>query len=105
MITEAPLIKVKTLSAKMARQIQVVHWSYDEIAKEIHEGFMEDTVRPIGWAQGEVIDGIPDNVRAWLVQYDGNWYWISAPYGGKLGPGQPDWMAVCCKNLQQIFIG
>lgn len=104
-VRESELIKVKAMSKSMAKQIQVVNISYDEIAKQIIEGFRNDTVRPTGWACGEVIDGIPNNSKAWLVEYEGNWYWITAPYGGKLGEGQPEWMTVCCKNLPQVFIG
>lgn len=104
MLQEAHLIKVKAMSKSMARQVTVTHFN-DEVGKKIVDGFRSDIVRPTAWAAGEVLDGIPDNARAWLVSFEGNWYWISAPYAGKCEEGVPEWMKVCCKNLPQIFIG
>jgi hypothetical protein len=104
MFKDTDLIKVKAMSKNMAKQVTVVVY-HDEIGKKILEGFRADTVRPTAWACGEVLDGIPDNVRAWLVSFEGNWYWISAPYGGKVADGSPEWMQVCSKNLPQVFIG
>ena len=103
-MNEVPLIKVKAMSKSMARQVTVTYFN-DDMGRKIVEGFRHDTVRPTAWACGEVLDGIPDNVRAWLVQFEGNWYWIPAPYGGKCEDSQPEWMKVCCKNLSQVFIG
>jgi hypothetical protein len=86
---ESELVKVKALSKSMARQIMVVHTSYDEMTKRIVEEFRIGTIRPIAWACGEVIDGIPNGCKVWLVEFEGNLYWVNAPYGGKITEGQP----------------
>ncbi len=107
MITSKPLVQVKAMSKAMAKQVQVAPNNSDEW-KAILEALRTDMTRPTGWASGEIIDGIPDNTRAWLVQYpfpNGDYWWIAAPYGGKVTNGVPDWMKVCTENLTQIFVG
>lgn len=104
---ETPLIRVKAMTKYMAKQITVTHYN-DAVGKEIIEAMKNDLCRPIAWASGEVLDGIPDCSKAWLIQYPhgtGNFYWLPAPYGGKVDKFSPEWMSVCAKNLPQVFIG
>lgn len=104
MLCEAPLIKVKAMSRSMAKQVTVLAFS-DDLCREIIKAFQADTCRPLAWCQGEVLDGIPDNTRAWLVEYEGTLYWITAPYKGRCGDGTPEWMQTCTRGLQQVFVG
>lgn len=97
------LIKVKSLTAKMARQITVVHFN-DVMGKTLIEYMKKDFVRPLAWASGEVLDGIPDMSKAWLIEFEGNLYWMAAPYNGKIDESSPDWMKTCVAGLQQVFI-
>jgi len=104
MLHDVNLVKVKTLNRRMAAQIEVA--TYDSpLGKQILKDLREDLTRPLAWAQGEMVDGIPDMGKAWLMSHEGNLCWLSAPYGGKVSDSSPEWMVDCCKNLPQVFIG
>ena len=98
MISDVLLIKVKTLTKKMADQIQVTNYT-EETGKRLLE------MRPLAWASGEVIDGIPNGGRAWLFENEQQLWWMSAPYGGRVSERAPDWLNLYAKNLPQVFIG
>jgi len=104
MLQNKPLITVKALSTKMAKQISIAYLN-EGVGRKILEAFKSDTCRPIAWANGEVLDGIPDMSKAWLVEFEGTLYWMVAPYCGKCDETSVEWMKVCCKDLPQVFIG
>ena len=104
MYKDVSLIKVKTLTKKMAQQIEVVPYNCERF-KSLTNQFRTDTLRPIAWAQGNLIDGISCVSKAWLVEDGSQLVWISAPYSGKVSESTPDWLDTCTKNLPQIFIG
>lgn len=103
MFTDVSLVKVKTLTRKMANQIQIALYNDGREGSTILKGFQADTIRPLAWADGTVLDGF-DYQRVWLVEFQGCLYWIAAPYGGRVSNSTPEWMETCCKNLPQIFI-
>jgi len=98
------IIKVKTLSKKMAAQIQPAKLPDGKVGKQISAALMNGTLKPIAWAQGNMIAGVPNTGRAWLIEFLGELYWAAAPYGGKVSEGTPDWLARCAKDLPQVFI-
>ena len=104
MIRDVSLVKVKALTKKMAEQIQLTSYT-EPIGKRILEALRQDYVRPLAWASGGVIDGIPEVGRAWLIEFESQLFWMSAPYGGRVSDSTPEWMETCCKNLPQLFIG
>lgn len=100
----ADLIKVKTLSARYAKQIACAH-STGPTGRQIIRALQAGAIKPIAWASGRVLDGFPDHVKVWLVSFAGNLYWIVAPYDGNYDANSPEWLINACMNLEQIFIG
>lgn len=83
MLAETNLLKVQTITAKLAKQIQVV--KYDSapgsLHTEIREQLTKDYVRPAGWVLEEVLphSHMTASGRYWLVQMKGQYYWFVAP--------------------------
>jgi hypothetical protein len=75
------LLSVTTLTKKLASQIQVASYSHDpeSLHRKIMHALANDKLTPIGWCNGNVLDGIPDGCRAWLVKHQGQLVWIVAP--------------------------
>ena len=79
-VKQKSLIQVSTLTAKLAKQIEKVPYCHDGVGKEIcaafEAGMTTDVSLPPYWTWGRMLDGMPDNVRCWLIQYKGQWYWM-----------------------------
>lgn len=103
LLRESELIKVKAMSKSMAKQIQICTPYGDETYRAIIKAFEADTCRPIGWVAGDTV--CADGYKYWLVDYEGQFYFVLAPYAGRASQGTPEWMQICCKNLPQVFIG
>lgn len=95
-----------TISRRVAGQIRVARYP-DKPFKELMEGFRGDTLRPMGWVDGECLPSGHDYGPVWLVEYEGGLWWIKAPYQGdpeKATEDQKGWMVLCTKGLKQIFL-
>lgn len=91
-MNNTPLIKVNTLSKKLAQQITLLpddHTSLkDRVAdsrnpvskqNRIYEGLTKRHTGPLGWVMGATLgNGARPNVKFWLVKMDDQLYFIKA---------------------------
>jgi hypothetical protein len=99
-------VEVTTMSRKVASQIRMARYP-DPVYKAILNGCKHDTLRPIGWVDGEHLPSNTEYGPIWLMNVDGGLWWIKAPYQGdpdKAMEDQKDWMVLCTKDLKQIFL-
>jgi hypothetical protein len=107
MLTEADLIKVKTLTLKYAKQISIMQYTTDRSKpfQLILEEIRKDTLRPMGWVVADMLDDSPTwypsaSGKFWLVQWCGQLFWIPAPTDGTKVTAE-----MYILTLPQIFIG
>lgn len=77
MTTDVTLVKVKTMTKSMAKQIQVVKldWKEGSPFRKIRAALEADTVRPLGWTPGMNL-GCSDEVDFWLIEFEGRLWWF-----------------------------
>ena len=106
MLGKSDLLKVSTLSAKLAHQIQIVIHG-NELAKSIYTAIAIGRSFPVGWiSHSTLIKGGFSNCL-WLVKYGNQWYFIEVPpesdtdvWAG-FAKGQ---LTKVLNNLEQIFM-
>jgi hypothetical protein len=105
-VSESPIVKVKTLSKKMAEQIRIVY--PDSEVKEVHEtamrlllGIENRRIFPIGWVNWKLIGG-DMNIVVWLVEFGNQFYWLERP-----AEGSAHWHESfgVHRDVPQLFIG
>lgn len=85
-VTETALLKVKTISKKMAEQIQ--HVPYKRGGKDqptlwdrIHQALEAEEVKPIGWVPPVVLDSNYP-LGFWLIHFENRYWWWMCPNHG-----------------------
>lgn len=81
-LKETNLFQVKTLSAKLAKQIQVIHldWNKDSLHQQVWLALKLEKARPLGWVPGSAIGmAVQVNTKFWLIRWNGQYYWYVAP--------------------------
>lgn len=90
-ISDNNLIKIKTISKSMVKQIQHVPYkrSGDKanptLWDRIYNALMDGRIKPIGWIPGDVV-GSSDYVSFWLIHFENRYWWFMCPdKGSNLG--------------------
>jgi len=81
-LKEQNLIKIKSLQQKHANQIEKVTGNWHPKWKWMWEALRDNyaEVKLLYWAVSRPLDGMPDNMKVWLVQVEGkHLYWLAAP--------------------------
>lgn len=103
LVQEKALIKIKTLTPKIAAQITVVNFDSraNGLFMKIRTAYREEKAEVIGWVAYDAIDlpsvYRPASGRLWLVELEGDYYWIPSP-----DLTSSDWIH---QNPKQLFIG
>lgn len=106
MIIENSLIKVKCLTSKMAKQIQVMsQYNRPVDLKRLINAFQKGEVKPIGWTLGVNLGQfVPQGSKMWLVEFENDLWWVVALYGGEPdAEGAGEWYKNCFP-ITQLFI-
>jgi hypothetical protein len=83
MNTDVPLIKVNTLSKKLAGQITMLPDDYSGNVKSVQNrilaGLAQHHTGPLGWVMGATLgNGARPGVKFWLVKFQDQLYFIKA---------------------------
>lgn len=96
-ITDSALLKVKTLSRSMAKQIQFVPYKIEpgSLWNQIRDGLLDGRLKPIGWVHQDAL-GSSYPCGFWLVFYQARYWWFMAPNGSDL--------AIKFPRVEQLFV-